>query len=77
VDSQLHIAARGNIRLAVDDDRAQAVAEVAAGAGLRLILNLTGKLLVRPRGATVENVSPLQGLVSLLLSSPASPAMES
>ncbi|HUT74417.1 MAG TPA: redox-sensing transcriptional repressor Rex [Armatimonadota bacterium] len=56
--------------VAVDDDRAQAAAELAAGAGVRSILNLTNKILLQPRGASVENVSPLQGLVSLLLRAP-------
>ena len=56
--------------IAADDDQAQRVAETAVEAGIRSLLNLTDKILVQPRGATVENVSPLQGLVSLLLRSP-------
>ena len=56
--------------IAVEDERAQAAAELAVNAGIRSILNLSNKILVQPRGATVENVSPLQGLVSLLLRSP-------
>jgi redox-sensing transcriptional repressor len=56
--------------IAVDDERAQAAAELAASAGLRSILNLTDRVLVQPRGTTVENVSPLRGLVSLLLRAP-------
>ena len=56
--------------IAADDDQAQAVAEMAVAAGIRSLLNLTDKILVQPRGATVENVSPVQGLVSLLLRSP-------
>jgi redox-sensing transcriptional repressor len=57
--------------VAADDDRAQAMAEMAVEAGIRSILNLTDKILVQPRGAIIENVSPVQGLVSLLLRSPA------
>jgi redox-sensing transcriptional repressor len=56
--------------IAADDDKAQAVAEIAVAAGIRSILNLTDKILVQPRGATVENVSPIQGLIALLLRSP-------
>ena len=56
--------------IAADDDQAQGVAETAVEAGIRSLLNLTDKILVQPRGATVENVSPVQGLVSLLLRSP-------
>jgi len=58
--------------IAVDDDRAQAAAELAAASGLRSILNLTDRVLVQPRGTMVENVSPLRGLVSLMLRAPAS-----
>lgn len=56
--------------VAVEPERAQGVAELAASAGVRFILNLTNKILSQPRGATVENVSPLQGLISLLLRTP-------
>ena len=56
--------------IAMDDDRAQEAAEMAAAAGLRSILNLTDRILVQPRGTILENVSPLQGLVSLLLRAP-------
>jgi redox-sensing transcriptional repressor len=57
--------------IATDDDRAQDAAEMAAAAGLRSLLNLTDKILVQPRGTVMENVSPLKGLVSLLLRVPA------
>lgn len=63
--------------VAVDDARAQRATEVAVSAGVRFVLNLTNKVLVQPRGATIENVNPMQGLVSLLLRAPvAEPAPE-
>lgn len=56
--------------IATDDNHAEAVAELAVSAGIGAILNLTDKSLAPPRGATVENVSPVRGIVSLLLRTP-------
>jgi redox-sensing transcriptional repressor len=56
--------------IAVDDDHAQAAAKIAVTGGIRYIVNLTNQILLQPRGAKIENVSPLQGLVSVLLRAP-------
>ncbi|UCH33893.1 MAG: redox-sensing transcriptional repressor Rex [Armatimonadota bacterium] len=56
--------------IAPESDLAQEVAEIAASAGISSILNLTDRIVLPAQGATIEDVSPLRGLVSLLLRTP-------